>query len=131
MLLPLLILLVCSLAVMLFALNALFIQKKKSSTGIEAEGIIFDFQKTDSPNESMVFPTVRFLTANQVWITKASKLGVIPGIYKKGQRITVVYQKDLPEDFFIQDNSRYLVPIAMLLISFSLLIFAIYKLINI
>ena len=75
---------------------------------------------TDSIN--IYYPVVKFLTPENEWITKPSKLSVIPGIYKKGKEVNIKYEINHPNNFFIKDKYTYLIPTSMIII--SLLFFA-------
>ncbi|MDR0793162.1 MAG: DUF3592 domain-containing protein [Chitinophagaceae bacterium] len=108
---------VISLFVVIIGLKLLSTIKAISKQGIEAEGIIFDIEPssfnandTNANDTTIFYPVVRFLTANEKWITKASKISSLPGVYKKGSKITVVYQKDNPNNFFIKDKLTYFIP---------------------
>ena len=82
-------------------------------------------------DNNISYPIVRFLTKENDWITKSSRIGLIPGIYKKGKEVSVIYQNDNPNNFFIKDKLTYLIPISMLIIALLLTIFGIFFLIHI
>lgn len=119
-----------SLFVILIAVKALITQKKIAMNGLEADGVIFELSQPGNANENSVYPIVRFVTNTQIWITEKSKTGVVPGVYKIGKKVKVIYNKDSPEDFFINDSFRYTVPIIMIIGSIAILSFASYKLIQ-
>ncbi len=85
--------------------------------GQETEGVVFDMDSSDiSDTATSIYPIVRFLTADQQWITKRSPVSIIPGSYKKGQKVAVIYRVDSPSDFFIKSNNTrgILITIAVL-----------------
>ena len=92
-------------------------------TGIAVEGVIFALE--DGPNNSgstdnfagrqARFPVVRFVTEEQKWITKAAKIGTTA--YKPGTIVRVVYQKDDPERFFIDDLTNRILPVLFFVLS--------------
>ena len=107
-----------------------------SSNGIEADGIIYDFSSTPvtnsiTSNSSKKFPIVRFLTEKNEWITEKASVSFIPGSYKKGHKITVVYLVDNPTVFFIKSSQTKFVLTNMITISSLLLMYGMYTLINI
>lgn len=120
------ILILIGLAFIGIAINTFLEFKRISKTGIQTEGIIFDTKNTDTQNSTITYPVIRFLTTKNEWITEAYKIGLIPGLYKKGARVTIIYIPDNPHKFFIKSTYSYLVPailsiVAMLLITFGAL----------
>lgn len=116
----------------------LFIRRYKniSSNGVEAEGIIYDFSSTPitnsiTSNVTKTFPTVKFLTEKNEWITEKASVSFISGSYKKGQKITVVYLVDNPTVFFIKSSQTKFVLTTMIIIGSLLLLYGVYTLINI
>lgn len=74
--------------------------------GLETEGVVFDMDSSNiSDTATSIYPIVRFLTADQQWITQKSSVSLIPGSYKRGQKVTVIYHSDKPSAFFIKSNS--------------------------
>ena len=124
----LIILITCSLASILISVNIIFNINKIKRNGIETNGIVFDIEQSVMMDNNASYPLIRFLTVQNVWITKSSRIGVIPGIYKKGQNVIVVYQNDHPEKFFIKSRLTYLVPLIMIIIAIIIAIVGILKL---
>jgi hypothetical protein len=125
-------LILISITLIYVAIRILLIRKKIKKTGIEVEGVIFDTELFSNPGASSIsFPIVRFVTEDKLWITKASGIGVIPGTYKKGKKIKIVYEKALPENFYIKDWMTDSIPVIMIIGGAFLIGFAIFQLINI
>ena len=120
-----------ALIVILFAIITWRKYKNISATGTEAEGIIFDMESSTTANDATVtYPIVRFLTDKNEWITQKASVSLIPGSYKKGQPVTIVYLKDKPTEFFIKSNWTTAVLAIMIIIGIALLVYGIYFLIN-
>lgn len=72
------------------------------NSGLEAEGIVFDLTKNND-EESADKWVIRFLTKDNIWITKE------PSVYfphygkKKGEKVQVFYDPDNPDDFIIHN----------------------------
>lgn len=88
--------------------------------GTKVKGIIFSHESTmDSSSESSVFyPVVRFTTSSEEWITAKSSISVVPGMYKEGQAVEIVYDPQEPTNFFIKD--RYTKNVFRIAMPFSL-----------
>jgi hypothetical protein len=103
-----------------------------SREGIKTEGVIFDIeQESGANNSSNNYPIVRFLTNQNIWITKRSKIGFIPGLYKKGKKVLVIYKEDNPEVFYIKDSLTFIIPILMISAGAIFIIISVLRLINI
>jgi cell shape-determining protein MreD len=129
---PAIALIILSFVVILIAIITLTKYKKISATGIEAEGVIFDMESSSTSSDATVtYPIIRFLTEKNEWITQKASVSIIPGSYKKGQTITVVYLKDNPTAFFIKSNWTNGVLAIMIIGGLALFTYGIYLLINI
>lgn len=125
------VLIILSIVVIAFAIIAWGKYKKISAAGVEAEGIIFDTESSSDANDSTItYPIVRFLTQTNEWITQKASISILPGSYKKGQKITVVYLKDKPTDFFIRSNWTITVFVIMIVIGLALTAYGTYALIS-
>jgi hypothetical protein len=116
-------LIVIALIVFLLAIKLLLDIRKISNNGTEVKGVIFDVESVDANQNSVIFPIVRFVTKENIWITKSCMIGTIPNLYKKGKEVIVVYQINEPNNFFIKDNFIYLIPMTMLAIGVFLVAF--------
>jgi uncharacterized protein DUF3592 len=87
--------------------------KKK---GVQVDGIIFDLEPSSSGSIRTTYPVVRFLTKEQEWITLTSKIGVVPGVYKKGAKVSIIYEPENPQNFLINSKFTTTVPSIILLI---------------
>ena len=92
--------------------------RKLKEAGVAAEGIVFDLQNGDDRVTvterdglgslfNANYPVIRFLTADQVWITgKPSSFA--HNHYKAGQTVKVIYNKEDPAEFIIDISILYL-----------------------
>jgi hypothetical protein len=131
--LQIIILIVVSLVVVLIAITSIGKYKKIATSGTEAEGIVFDKELSLSANNNSasIFPVVRFLTHNNEWVTRKASVSVIPGSHKIGQKVTVIYLKDKPTEFFIKSSSTTTVLMIMIAGGLALFAYGVYLLINI
>lgn len=100
------------------------------SKGIHVEGIIYDMEKSIG-TENVSYPIVRFLTLDNIWITQTSKVSSILGFPKKGDKVTVIYQKGDPHNFIVKHRLSFLVPVILFSIAIILMILAIARLLHI
>ncbi len=78
-------------------------RNKIIQNGIEVEGVIFDFEASHvSNNNFLKYPIIRFVTEEGLWITKTSDYSF--PFLKKGSKVTVIYNKDKPEDFIFKTS---------------------------
>lgn len=96
--------------------------------GKRSRAVVFSNDyRSDSDGTGCYYPTVRFLTDQQVWITKELNVGFKPAI-KEGTKLDVVYDPEEPTDVHI--NSAYyliILPRIMVVISLCGLIFGILE----
>ena len=97
--------------------------KKIAINGIETEGIVFDLIQSDTLEGKAKFPLIRFVTSEQVWITEKYNISSIVGSFRKGQKVTVVYNASNPKEFFVKSQTTSLVP--TLAIVFALVVIGI------
>ncbi len=81
-------------------------QNQISESGITTEGIIYDFETeySTTTNSGSLTPVVRFLTEDKTWITEKTSIATLPGLFKKGETINVIYLPEDPKTFFIKDK---------------------------
>jgi hypothetical protein len=84
--------------------------KKIRAVGEPAEGIIYDLEQSSSYEVSTVYPLVRFVTLDGKWITERSNIALMPGFYKKGEHVNIIYDKFRPTSFFIDGKAIIIVP---------------------
>lgn len=78
-------------------------RNKIIQNGIEVEGVIFDFEVSDvSNNNFLKYPIIRFVTKEGLWITKTSDYSL--PFLKKGNKVSVLNNKDKPEDFIFKTS---------------------------
>lgn len=77
-------------------------RKRLLSTGMRAEGTVFDFvadSKSSSPSRG--YPVIRFLTTEQEWITQVYNVSYPGFILKREQKVEVFYDPHKPTDFIL------------------------------
>ncbi|MDX1938368.1 MAG: DUF3592 domain-containing protein [Flavihumibacter sp.] len=80
--------------------------KKIIQNGITAEGIVFEFAGSNEtwigePAESPT-PVIRFVTNKQQWITQEATISFYSSGLKQGDKVTVIYNENEPEQFIIK-----------------------------
>ena len=97
------ILLTASIIFLLIAVGIYINFQKILKQGVAAEGIIFSIQKDSTGgNIQLSLPVIRFTTLSGEWITEIYKVGLFPGFYKAGDKVTVVYDADNRKNFCIK-----------------------------
>jgi len=99
---------------------------KIAKVGVKTEGVVYDLESSDNSNSLISYPIIRFLTIENEWITKTYKIGVFPGFYKKGEKVTVLYNPKDPRHFTIKSSYSYLIPLIVGIIGFSLIVLGIF-----
>jgi hypothetical protein len=92
--------------------------------GERAEGIIFDFEGGGPDNPDM--PVIRFVTAQQEWITKASNIS-LPHL-KKGAKVTVLYDPQNPSNFVVKSSFSYLMVSLLAIAGIAAILAGVYHL---
>ncbi len=119
-----------AISLVLFYAAFAFRQKAKnlSGKGIEAEGVVFDIVEGDTTRSLGRYPVIRFLTSQKEWITQEYNIGISPNLFKKGQKVSVLYNPDDPKEFIIKSASTTVVPIVAIILALILLGIGLYKL---
>ena len=99
--------------------------KKIRRNGVLTEGVVFDLKKEKDFDFQIRYPIIRFCTKKNEWVTEQNKIGALPGLYKKGAIVKIIYDPDKPSSFFIQSPFNFLVPILLLIASILLIIISI------
>jgi hypothetical protein len=94
---------------------------KKNGRAID--GIIFDFQNNPNFSINYKYPVVRFLTIENQWFTERSNFAGFNGVYKKGQKIKIVYEKNNPKNFYIDSGYSFLLAYGLLVIGILLIVY--------
>jgi Protein of unknown function (DUF3592) len=105
--------------------------QKIAEKGIETEGVIFDVVPSKNPDSRANYPLIRFVTTEKEWITEEYSVSTIPGLFKKGQKVTVVYNSDNPKEFFVKSPITSLVPILLTILAVIILATGICKLLHV
>ena len=112
-------LLIVSIFVLSIAMKIILQNNKLRKEGIKSSGVIISKEvDTLTHNTNNVsYPQIKFLTADNEWIIATSKIGTLPFLYKIGQKVSVIYQKENPNNFIVNERFIYSIPIAMIIIS--------------
>jgi len=105
--------------------------QKLRKIGIQTEGIIFDTVPSDNPDSRAVYPLIRFVTSEKLWITEKYSISTIPGVNKKGDKVTVVYDPNNPKDFFIKSPLTSLMPKLIIILAFGISAAGFFKLLHV
>ncbi|AXY73726.1 DUF3592 domain-containing protein [Paraflavitalea soli] len=103
---------------MLIPLVFLFKWRKMNNTGIRTEGTIVEFQRRK--NARSAFPVVTFQTIGNISITKVPDFSSFPTKVKVGDKVSIIYNPDDPNDFIVESGPGR--SIAFLLIGLALII---------
>ena len=79
-------------------------------------------QSSGNANTNAGYPIIRFLTKENDWITEKSNIGTIPGLYKNGEKLIIVYENGNPKNFYIKNIKSYSVPYIMIAIAIVFII---------
>ncbi len=101
--------------------------RKMIKTGVEAEGVIFDFAENNNPNDPQRFPIIRFLTTDKTWITEQTNT-YYTGM-QKDQRVSVIYNPENPKQFILKTRLTTIIPLIFAAAGAILLAIGIYKLV--
>jgi hypothetical protein len=118
------------LALLYVAFNLRKNTKKIAINGIETEGVVFDLIQSDTSESNARYPLIRFVTAEKVWITERYNISTVAGIFKKGQKVTVVYNSDDPSKFSVKSPLTTVAPMAAIALSLALVAIGVYKLLH-
>jgi hypothetical protein len=100
-------------------------------TGITTQGIVYDLLHDQNTSFNLRYPIIRFTTLSEEWITETANIGMFPGFYKKGQKVTVVYNQQNPKQFIVDSKANKLIIYALLIAGCMLVLFGTYKLIGV
>ena len=114
-----------------FAYKSRLSTHKFAKKGIEVEGVIFDIAPSNNVDSRAYYPLIRFVTAKKEWITEEYGISTMLGGFKKGQKVTVIYNSDNPKEFFVKSPITSLVPIIVLILAIIILAIGVYKLLHI
>ncbi|RPE08303.1 DUF3592 domain-containing protein [Chitinophaga lutea] len=87
---------------------AIYLRRKKRrllTMGLQAEGEVVAFKYRFSNKMFTQSPVIRFVTNKNKIIETAYSVSIIFTSYKKGEKVTVLYDADKPEDFLIQEEN--------------------------
>jgi hypothetical protein len=108
-----------------FVVGALFViisskLKEKKMRIIEnaekVEGVVFDYESQTTEGYSFANPIIRFVTKDGLWITKAADIGVPKFFLKKGSKVSVLYNRNNPQEFVFKTYFDFTVVYTLLMI---------------
>ena len=106
--------LIVGVATTLYGVNKNRKISKFKSLGLEAEGVVFDLIKKDDPEDQSYICIIRFLTKNNIWITREPSAYFSHFGIKKGDKVQVFYDPENPNDFVVYNpitNPIFTIPI--------------------
>ncbi|EHQ24531.1 DUF3592 domain-containing protein [Mucilaginibacter paludis] len=72
-------------------------------SGIRAEGVIVQVINNGYSRSTIYYPVVRFLTADDDWVTETYGVGGNKWSYKEGEAVKVIYDPLNPGRFLVDD----------------------------
>ena len=116
------------IVMVVIALHLYHKRNRIKKNGLKTEGVVYELFNNPSSSINTRNPVIRFLTMDQQWITEASDIGMFPGFYKKGQKVSVVYDRENPKQFIIDSKINSLIVYVILIAGSSFILFGAYKL---
>jgi hypothetical protein len=113
------------MALFYFGLSLRRSNSKLLKTGKPSEGIVFDFVYSDNSDSNVRYPIIRFVTSDQQWITEKYNFSGLPGSFKKGQKVNVLYNPDDPKEFIIKSNATTAAPVFIFMLAVLIIAFGI------
>jgi hypothetical protein len=105
--------------------------KKIAKNGTQTEGMVFDVVESSNINSRAKYPIIRFVTSKKEWITEQYNISTLPGLFKKGQQVIVVYNPDNPKEFFVKSAITSIAPILVILLVIIILAIGVCKLLHV
>ena len=122
------VLILASIAIFYIGFKFRLKARKILLNGVEVKGTVFDIVGSGITSSLSRYPIVRFLTKENVWITQEYDISTTFNFLKKGQEVTVLYNPDAPNEFFIKTTSNNIVPILTIMIGIIVLSIGVLKL---
>jgi hypothetical protein len=104
---------------------------KISRNGVQTDGEIIEMVTIHKTRSKARYPLVRFATLEKEWFTEIFSISTIPGILKKGQRVTVVYHSGNPREFFLRSPFIQIIPVILFAFGILILVCGIYTMLYI
>lgn len=123
--------LIIGLVFLFIAIKTLLKQNKLKKTGITTEGIVYDVSKEPGSTLNFSYPIIRFTTLTQEWITETANIGMFPGFYKKGQKVTVIYDQNSPKEFTLDSKTNSFITLLFLVVGLLITTLGVYLLIRV
>ncbi|MCG2618195.1 DUF3592 domain-containing protein [Terrimonas sp. NA20] len=123
--------LIIGLVFLFIAIKTLRKHNKLKKTGITTEGVVYDVLKEADSSFNFSYPIIRFTTLTQEWITETANIGTLPGFYKKGQKVTVIYDQNSPKEFTLDSKTIRFILLLFLIIGLLTTTLGVYLLIRV
>jgi Protein of unknown function (DUF3592) len=123
--------LIIGVGIIILALSISLKQNSIKRTGLITDGIVYDLSNDPNSSFNIRYPVIRFLTQTQEWITETANVGIFPGFYKKGQKVTVIYDQKNPKQFIIDSKTNRAITYLILIVGVLLTLSGAYQLIRI
>jgi hypothetical protein len=86
-----------------------------AKSGVKVEGVVFSVESevdvnigSQYTNGSSRYPIIRFVTADNEWVTQKYNVSAFPG-YKAGDKVTVIYNQEKIAEFILDDTSTKII----------------------
>lgn len=101
--------------------------KEYIKSGVKATGIVIDVvQNYDHSRDRYFYPIVRFSLADGTWMTEKYSDGTVPSLFKKGDKVEILYKINDPTSFIITTGISKHTNIIFLVIGVLMLSYSIY-----
>jgi hypothetical protein len=92
-------------------------EKKKRivENGVEVKGVVYEYDNI-SFNDEPIFPKIRFVTKEGLWVTEYAEYSLSRDLIKEGQEVIVIYNEENPKEFIYKTSSIDLSKLVYLLI---------------
>jgi hypothetical protein len=95
--------------------------------GIKTTGVVVDFEAYIGKSTS--YPVVKYKTVTGKWVTKKYYIGSSFTSYKVGDDVPVIYDKNTPEDYLIDNFTSKLIGPVFAIIGLGLIVSSVIHLI--
>lgn len=100
-------------------------RRKLLKTGAKVDGVVFSVEEewgVGTRRSRLYYPVIRYVTAENEWVTKRYEIGTNPSAYNEGDRVKVIYDKADIEHFIIDNITTKLLGLVRIIIGVLLMI---------
>lgn len=126
-----LIIIIFGIAIFYVAFKFQLNTKKIAKIGEQAEGVVFDIVESSDTKSQVRYPIIRFVTSQKEWITEQYSISTLPGFFKKGQKVTIIYNPNNPKEFFVKSAVTSIAPMVAIALAVITLAVGVYKILQI